>query len=151
MNKIESLPATEADFDYIYGLCERTMRAYVEASLGDCFERIARPAIAALISRNLFSKLWMGELCVGVLAVEEHPSHLQLEEIYVEPGYQNLGIGHSVLTALIERTARMGKPIRLHLLASNPALNFYDRLGFKIVRRTDSVIYMERAATPVAT
>ena len=67
-------PATLNEFDYIYGLCELTMRGFVEADLGDCFERIARPTITALLAKGLFSTLQKNGERVGAIALEQKDS-----------------------------------------------------------------------------
>lgn len=138
-------PTKLIDFDYIYGLCEATMRECVEADLGDCFEAIARPTITALLSKGLFSTIEVNGLRVGAIAVEQHETHYQLEELYVAPAIQNRGIGKAVMAIVVTEASLRGTPIRLHVLASNRARRFYERLGFMVTRTTKEVTYMERA------
>ena len=73
--------ATGDDFEYIYHLCELTMRSYVEADLGDCFERVARPTIQKLLQRGMFSRIYADDVLVGAVAYERHATHIQLEAI----------------------------------------------------------------------
>lgn len=136
-------PAGADDFEYIYGLCEATMRTYVEADLGDCFEQIARPAIQGLLVRDLFSKIFVNDVLVGAIAIERHETHIQLEELYVEATSQNQGIGTMVMARVIEQSSSLCLPIRLHVLASNRARFFYERLGFSVTRSTKEVNFME--------
>ncbi|MFZ2990488.1 GNAT family N-acetyltransferase [Ideonella sp.] len=136
--------ASECDFRYIYDLCEVTMRTCVEADLGNCFESIAQPAIRNLLQRGAFSKIYAGGVLVGVFACERHVTHIQLEEIYIEPASQRLGLGTEVMRRIIRESESVVLPIRLHVLASNPALAFYEKLGFETVRSAPAVIYMER-------
>lgn len=137
-------PASSNDFDYIYHLCEATMREYVEADLGDCFEKIALPTITTLVARGLFSLLYADGKRVGAVAIERHETHYQLEELYVAPACQNGGIGKAVVEIIVAEATSQGKPIRLHVLASNRAREFYERLGFRVTRTTKEVNYMER-------
>ncbi len=131
------------DFAYIYALCEVTMRAYVEIALGDRYELIARPTIQNLLARQLFSKIYVDDVLVGAIAYQRSDTHIQLEELYIEPRRQNQGIGTMVMTQLIEQSSALGLPIRLNVLASNRARFFYEQLGFSLTRSTKEVNSME--------
>ena len=138
-------PATLSEFDYIYGLCELTMRGFVETDLGDCFEKIARPTIIALLAKSLFSTVHADGERVGAVAFEQNETHFQLEELYVEPDRQHRGIGGAVMKIVIAQAMKQEKPMRLHVLASNPAKVFYEKIGFSITSTTKAVNFMERA------
>ena len=131
------------DFAYVYRLCESTMRSYVEADLGDCFEKVARSTIQQLLQTDKFSRIYANDLLVGAVAHERHETHIQLEEIYLEPATQNRGLGTQVMRHFIEQSRSLELPIRLHVLSSNPARSFYERLGFSITRSTPEVHFME--------
>ena len=140
---MSSRVAEDDDVAYIYRLCEATMRTYVEADLGDCFERVAHPTIQKLVQGGNFYKIYVADELVGAVAHEQHRTHIQLEEIYIEAARQNQGIGAEVVRQLIARSNSLGLPVRLHVLASNPARRFYERLGFSIPRSTNEVNYFE--------
>jgi ribosomal protein S18 acetylase RimI-like enzyme len=135
--------AGEDDFSYVYRLCELTMRSYVEADLGDCFERVACPTIRKFLGRGIFFKIYADDVLVGAVAYEQHETHIQLEEIYLESERQNQGLGTEVLKRFVDQSKSLAKPIRLHVLSSNPARRFYERLGFTIARSTPKVKFME--------
>jgi ribosomal protein S18 acetylase RimI-like enzyme len=135
--------ATVEDFPYVYALCEKTMRSYVEEDLGDCFEKVARPTIENLLKRGLFSKLYAHQALVGAVAYERQDAHIQLEELYVEPSRQNQGLGTKVMRHLLGQSKSLSLPIHLHVLLSNPARVFYERLGFTVTRSTAVVNFME--------
>lgn len=139
--------ANDEDFDYVYSLSELTMRSCVETDLGDCFEKVARPTIRKLLARSLFSKIYVDGVVVGAVAYEMHSEHIQLEEIYLEPAMQRRGLGTELMKRLVERSKLLALPIRLHVLASNPARALYERLGFAVTRSTSAVIYMEYTPT----
>ena len=150
-NALELRPAVAGDFGYLYGLCEATMREYVEIDLGDRFEEIARPTIQTLLERELFSKIYVNDKLVGAIASESHDTHVQLEELYINGANQKQGIGTIVVTRLVEQSSLLGLPVRLHVLASNGARSFYEKLGFLITRSTKEVNFMEyRPANVVA-
>ena len=151
MKVLELRPAVAGDFAYIYGLCEATMRGYVEIDLGDRFEEIARPTIQNLLARDLFFKIYVDDLLVGAIASECHDTHIQLEELYVEAANQRQGIGTMAVTQLVEQSSSLCLPIQLHVLASNGARSFYEKLGFSLTRSTKEVNFMEyRPANAVA-
>ena len=131
------------DFAYIYRLCESTMRSYVETDLGDCFERIARPTIQKLLQRGKFSRIYADGVLVGAVAHELHETHIQIEEIYLESERQNQGLGTKIMRHFLDQSGVLELPIRLHVLSSNPARRFYERLGFSVTRTTPEVNYME--------
>jgi ribosomal protein S18 acetylase RimI-like enzyme len=131
------------DFLYIYRLCELTMRSYVEADLGDCFEQVARPTIQNLLERGMFSRIYANDVLVGAVAYERHDAYIQLEEIYLESARQNQGLGTEVMKRFVEQARSLELPIRLHVLSSNPARRFYERLGFTITRSTPEVNFMQ--------
>ena len=135
--------ARDDDFEYIYHLCELTMRSYVEADLGDCFEMVARPTIQKLLQRGMFARIYADDESVGAVAYERYDTHIQLEEIYVEPARQNQGLGTAVMNSFLIQSRSLGLPIRLHVLASNSARAFYEKLDFKITRSTPELNYME--------
>jgi GNAT superfamily N-acetyltransferase len=134
--------ASPKDFDRIYLLCENTMRLYVEANLGDCFEKLARRTISDLLQRGLFTMLYADGIWLGALAQERHATHIQLEELYVQPAQQNQGVGTNVMAHLMGQSKALSLPIHLHVLRSNPARVFYERLGFLVVRSTPVVHHM---------
>jgi GNAT superfamily N-acetyltransferase len=137
-------PATNADFEYIFNLCEVTMRAYVELDLGDCFEEIARPTISALIENELFQLVSIGDVRVGAVAIKEFEAHYQFEELYVEPSQQNCGIGTAIAQRIIAQACTRGKPIRLHVLSSNPAVAFWSTLARSKKLITAKAVFSDR-------
>ena len=149
MNTLKLGPAAGDDFSFIYGLCEATMRAYVEIDLGDRFEQIARPTIQNLLGRDLFFKIYVNEVLVGAMAFERHETHIQLEELYIEASSQHQGVGTMVVAQLVEQSSLLCLPIRLHVLASNGARFFYEKLGFSLTRSTKEVNFMEYSPSDV--
>lgn len=71
--------------------------------------------------------------------VSDVPGTARLHKLYVLSGQQGLGIG-SVLLAAVVRAAKKAGHVRLELNVnrSNPALGFYKRHGFRVLR--DEVI-----------
>ena len=48
------------------------------------------------------------------------------------------------MTGLVEEAERAAKPVRLALVTINPALAFYEKLGFRITHWDEFKFYMRR-------
>jgi len=68
---------------------------------------------------------------VGRLWVDRTEAAILLRDIAFLPEYRNAGIGTRLLEDLKHEAAAVGKPITLHVLTSNPAVRWYERLGFR--------------------
>jgi len=72
-------------------------------------------------------------------SVAETPGHVRLHKLYVLPGQQGKGIGHALLAAVVEAAKAAGhRRLELNVNRFNPALEFYKRAGFRVLR--DEVI-----------
>ena len=67
---------------------------------------------------------------VGRLWVDRTEAAILLRDIAFLPEYRNAGIGTRLLEELKHEAAAVGKPITLHVLTLNPAVRWYERLGF---------------------
>ncbi|TGE25459.1 GNAT family N-acetyltransferase [Hymenobacter aquaticus] len=65
----------------------------------------------------------------------------KLHKIYILPSHQGQGLGHNLLEAVEEATRQMGgKTLELNVNRHNPAISFYERLGFQRHREEDIAI-----------
>jgi GNAT superfamily N-acetyltransferase len=96
-------------------------------------------------SRGCVVALLDGVLCAfaAFAAMPERPQGMEpvpgydayLEAIYALQAVQHHGIGRALLGAAAERLRARGyRSLALHVLASNPARGFYERLGARLVR-----------------
>jgi len=113
--------AAAADADFVYRVVEATMRHYVKQTWGSFSEELGRKG--------------MGELVA--------PDHIELAQLFILPSHQNRGIGTSILRSIMQEARQAGKPVRLRLLAVNPARRLYEREGFRVSSTTPERIYME--------
>ena len=51
--------------------------------------------------------------------------------------YRNAGIGSGLIEDLLAEAAATGRPVRLQVVRSNPALELYERMGFRVLREVD--------------
>ncbi len=82
---------------------------------------------------HVFAGEWSGEW-VAVAAVQVRDSEMELKNLAVKQGVQNLGLGTLMMTYLLDYADRLGLS-RVRVAISNSSLRhlkFYERLGFRI-------------------
>lgn len=76
---------------------------------------------------------------IGCLLVEKHLDGVLLDEIYLDEEYRNKGIGTSIIKSIIDDN----DIIYLWVYKANQAaFNLYIKLGFNIIKETDSRYFM---------
>jgi ribosomal protein S18 acetylase RimI-like enzyme len=77
----------------------------------------------------------------GRMIVDRNEHAISLVDIGILPAHRNAGVGTRLIRGLIEEASASGRPVKLHVLKSNPAQRLYLRLGFSIVG--DDGLYFE--------
>lgn len=85
---------------------------------------------------------------VGRMLVDRDEAAILLRDIALLPEYRNAGIGSRLIQDLMSEAAAAGKPIRLHVLASSPAVRLYERLGFRSSGNEPLEAYLEMKWVP---
>ena len=90
---------------------------------------------------------WMIELnkkSIGRLYLHENFQErgIRVIDITIQPDYRNRGIGQGILKDLMEKSAKLGRPLSIHVETFNPAKNLYTRLGFKKISETNGVYHL---------
>ncbi|HEX5221298.1 MAG TPA: GNAT family N-acetyltransferase [Verrucomicrobiae bacterium] len=85
----------------------------------------------------------------GRLVLNRTGEALYVLDMALLPTYRNAGVGTSLLQRVFGEAAATSKPVRLHVLKSNRAARFYQRLGFVQAGETETHWEMEWRA-PVA-
>ena len=81
---------------------------------------------------------------IGMFIIEQQGDYLWLDEIQIDPQYQNHGIGTEVILQLIFRARKLGLPLRLRVLHANQgAYRLYQKLGFQPIHRAEHHVLME--------
>ncbi len=83
----------------------------------------------------------------GWLQLSETEYDIILDQIYIEEEFRSRGIGGRLIQDLLTTAKTKKKPILLSLLRNNPALAFYQRLGFRIVGEDDPKLHMRWDST----
>lgn len=65
----------------------------------------------------------------------------QLEKLYLKPQLKGQGHGKALLLHIINEATQAGcQSLLLHVNRSNSAIQFYERLGFRIIREEDVLV-----------
>ena len=83
----------------------------------------------------------------GRLYVDRWDREIRIMDIAVLPEFQRRGIGSRLLGSLIEEEGG-GKPLTIHVERMNPALTWYERLGFRQLE--DRGVYLLMASWQLA-
>jgi ribosomal protein S18 acetylase RimI-like enzyme len=135
------------DIEFLYRLCEATMKPYVVAVWGQWSEPNVREGLAKSLHDGEFSAVVLDAQRVGAISVLRHHSHHQLEQLYILPEYQRQGLGALLVQKVVSEAQALGVPVRLRVLTSNPARALYERLGFKVTEVTAERYFMEYSAS----
>jgi ribosomal protein S18 acetylase RimI-like enzyme len=132
------------DAPLFYRVIDLTMREFILTAWGRWDDaRVRRESSEKSLSPNAKIVL-VADIAVGVFMVDRCPTHIQLEQIYLLPEYQRMGIGTALLKNLIAEASQSRMPIRLHGMVVNPAKSFYEQLGFIVTEATPEFFYMEK-------
>ncbi|QKG52732.1 GNAT family N-acetyltransferase [Hymenobacter sp. BRD67] len=140
-------PATEQDIPTIIGLAEATWeptyRFIISKEQIDYMYRVIyTPASLRRQMReqhHTFLLAYVDGHAAGFASYSEKPDSIyHLNKIYVLPSHQGQGLGQHLVQAVISavREAR-GLALELNVNRHNPALAFYERLGFVQHREED--------------
>jgi ribosomal protein S18 acetylase RimI-like enzyme len=137
-------PATEADRDFLFDLHREAIRDYVEPVWG--WDDVAQQRLFdERFAARSYEVIQADGVDIGVLQLQDRPDEVVLDLIELLPAWQGKGIG----TAIIRSLLAQGKAVSLRVLTSNPrAAALYERLGFRIVRRTPERLFMRAEPLP---
>ena len=124
------------------------MRGYVEQTFGhwDASDQRRRSDEVDIASCRV---IVVDGVRAGILAVDDRPHEIFLARIFVLPAFQRRGIGSTLIRFLMDRADAEKKPLRLRVLAVNPARRLYERLGFSVTQQTSERFYMEYRRRPL--
>ena len=137
-------PALSGDIEFVVDVTATTMRAHIERTWGTFDAEHTRERVLRSIEAKTCSVIQWQHQDIGVLTIMREATHIQLEQIFILPAYQNKGIGTYFIRATAQEARAAGKPLRLRVLVVNPARRLYEREGFAITAVTPERIFMER-------
>jgi ribosomal protein S18 acetylase RimI-like enzyme len=77
------------------------------------------------------SVVLVGGRPAGRLSVSRDGGEIRVLDIALLPEHRRRGVGTGLLTRLQSEAAATGRPLRLEVARSNPAVRLYGRLGFR--------------------
>jgi GNAT superfamily N-acetyltransferase len=137
--------ATARDADFAFQVLKETMQEYAIATWGTWWEDESRRETVEQVSTGRTDVIELDHVPIGVLLVDRFETHIQLVQLYIAKEFQRRGFGTQLLKRLFEVARGSNLPIRLRVLAVNPARSLYERLGFVLVETTPERLFMEWA------
>jgi ribosomal protein S18 acetylase RimI-like enzyme len=80
----------------------------------------------------------------GRLYLHRGPSEIRIVDIALVPEHRGDGVGTSLLRDLLAEADESGKSVTIHVERMNPALRFYERLGFGLAEDKGVYLFLER-------
>jgi len=146
MTGLKIRQAIADDSQFVYETKRAAFKEYVEKTFG-WDEDEQRQFHNQRFSSQDFSIISLGKNDIGIMAVDIRPDCVKLNQIFVAPDFQGLGIGKVCMLQVIEDARQLELPVRLRVLKVNPrAQIFYARLGFICDGETDTHVLMERTS-----
>ncbi|RUR37923.1 GNAT family N-acetyltransferase [Vreelandella populi] len=83
---------------------------------------------------------------VGLLCLNHDENACYIRELQIDPLWQRQGLGAAAIHYAQETARQLDiRLLRLRVFCINPALAFYERMGFRIRKTLDDTHYMERS------
>jgi ribosomal protein S18 acetylase RimI-like enzyme len=148
-------PVRETDADFLCAVYASTRKEEVAQTgwppeLQEKFLRMQFDAqtqsYAAQFPESEYAIVRSGDVAVGRIRIDRAGDEILLIDVGLLTEHRARGIGTFLMAKLMEEGRRNGKGIRLHVERFNPAMLWYQRLGFKTVQ--ESEIYLEMLWQP---
>jgi ribosomal protein S18 acetylase RimI-like enzyme len=98
-----------------------------------------------------FDIIELGDVPVGRIVVDRPGTMLHIVDQTLSPPFRNLGLGSTIMRALMGEAERSGLPVRLRVASDNAAaMRLYLRLGFVPIEASPVYVHLERRAQPDA-
>lgn len=79
----------------------------------------------------------------GRLYVARWPQELRVIDVALLPEFRGRGTGAVLMRSLLAEAGSRGLPVRIHVERQNPALAFYERLGFRLLEDRGVYLFLE--------
>lgn len=146
MSELTLRQANPDDSEFAYCAKRAAFREYVEKVWGWDEER-QRQLHQQRFGAQDFRVINLDGTDVGIMAVVVASDCVQVNQLFILPERQCMGIGRRCMSLIIEEARQLGLPVRLRVLKVNSrALAFYQRLGFVCTGESDSHDLLEWAS-----
>ena len=138
------------DQTFAYDTRELAMRTYVEQTWGKWNQDEAKIQIADDIHRRRLCIIELDGKPAGMMRVDEHSTHLDIDQLFLRPETQGRGIGTALVQSVLARAEAKRLPVKLWVLRVNPARTLYERLGFVVFEETAASLHLQRCCNPLS-
>ena len=143
-------PVNPADDDFLFKLFCNSVGNELNALGADQRDAILRMQFNAQVQtykaefpRADHQIIVLDEKVIGRVLVERTEKEHRGVDIALLSEYRSGGIGAMLIQNLLVEAASAGKPFRISVVRTNPALRLYERLGFKITGESLTHFLME--------
>jgi len=144
MHAYSTRPATEEDIAFLTELRLRTFRQHlISAGIVLTLDEHRRSAGANIESCSIIE---VADRPIGMLKVLRSEDEWTVDQIQLEPEFQDKGLGTEILRSLQQSARAARVRLSLYVLKVNPALRLYERLGFSIVVEEEGMYAMQSEA-----
>lgn len=92
----------------------------------------------------LFYVINYKNVTIGRLYIHQNYENrcIRIIDIAILPEWQNKGFGTKILKDILAEAETRQMPVTIHVESFNPAMNLYERLGFKKISETNGVYFL---------
>ena len=128
-----------SDHSFIYELTRTTIFPYVSAYLNPS-KQVFNESFRK--NRKTIKILLKGKRRIGFYGIRKDKNVLTVNKLFLSKTYQNIGIGTFLMNYFESSDIQK---IRLEVWDNNPAVKFYEKLGYKIKARKGHKYVMEKS------
>ena len=133
--------AGDADFAFARSVYFETMRWIIERLSG--WDQVREDQnFAQFFQLDEVRIITVDDQDVGWIQEQAENTTINLGSFYVAPVMQRRGVGTRVLEMLLARARNEAKAITLAVVKINPAVQFYEKHGFRITHEDEHKYYM---------
>ena len=153
-------PATAADHDFLLAVFSSTRADELQALAwnpiqAQAFINIQFNAQQQSYRSNYPSAenniIFLGEEPIGRILVDRSGDAIHLVDIAILTNYRKRHVGSTLLENLIAEAVAGNKPVEFSVFKENPAVRFYERLGFSKVADDGAYLRMRKLPDASAT
>ena len=143
MNKYVIRPAVDQDLQFCQSLHHKAYKVYISVIWGWDEELQNKMFQDSFIIEGTWI-ISLGKQNIGYYKLNETEDNIYFCDIILDQNFQGIGIGSSILKAIIEASKAKNKVINLGVFKMNQrAMMLYRRFGFKVVEETQTHYMMK--------
>lgn len=140
-NKISIRDCQKSDLDFVYDLMKLNMKDYVQKYWGAWDEEKFKNGL----KQGRISVISYEEERIGFFDISLNLKKTYIHNLQIINSYQGQGIGKMAMN-IIEEIARSNnsETIEARVFKSNPAVNFYKKIKYKVINEDDSTFTISK-------